>query len=380
MQGTAESRGQRLTSIDAIRGIAAFVVVISHSIEEAISLMSVGSPSRQFLEAIGIDYLNLGRVGVVAFFCVSGYVIPFSFAHRQPVRSFLIARFFRLYPAYWTSIAGLLMLLLLLGHPLPPATQILANITMLQGGLGQPHLIGVYWTLFYELVFYGLCLTAFVTGRMQSPIYLVSVIAGLSLLGLGAAGLRQADIAGGVPIGIFVFLAVMHLGTLARIADRDATPLALRYFKIGLAVILLTAGPTLSIGFIQHAGNQRLITDVTGLYVGLALFLSLRLRSDIATRPMLFLGKISYSLYLMHPLCLIALAVIAKTLPGAAARLFLLISMPICSIVLATMVQHLVEEPSNKLGRRVRRLLTAADSVLLRSIVLAFSRRPASSE
>ena len=50
--------------------------------------------------------INAGRLGVVLFFAISGFVIPFSIklAHRYPVREFLLTRFFRLYPAYWLSI------------------------------------------------------------------------------------------------------------------------------------------------------------------------------------------------------------------------------------------------------------------------------------
>ncbi len=351
-----ESSRPRLTSLDAIRGIAALAVVIGHAIDEAIRLIPASS-LHDILQSLAVDYVSLGRVGVVAFFCVSGYVIPFSFAHRHPVPSFLIARFFRLYPAYWVSIAGALAVALLVGDVFPPPAQILANITMVQLVLGQPDLIGVYWTLFYELVFYGLCLGAFIIGRMQSPAYLLAMIGGLSALGLVAAVLRHSGMATGVPIGLFMFLAIMHLGTLARVSDRDATPLARRYFAIGLAVVLLTTGPIASIGFIQKASNQRIIADVTSLYVGLALFFALRRRDDLATVPLLFLGKISYSLYLMHPLCLVGLVAVGHMLAQPAASLFVLISVPIASILLAVITQRLVEEPSNRFGRQVRRLL-----------------------
>lgn len=351
-----EKSHSRLTSLDAIRGIAALAVVIGHAIDEAIRLIQ--SPAlHDVLQSLAVDYVSLGRVGVVAFFCVSGYVIPFSFAHRHPVPSFLIARFFRLYPAYWVSMIGALLLAVVLSTPFPPPAQILANITMIQLVLGQPDLIGVYWTLFYELVFYGLCLGAFIIGRMQSPPYLLAMVAGLSALGLVAAVLRHSGMAAGVPIGLFMFLAIMHLGTLARVSDRDATPQARRYFAIGLVIILVTTGPIAGIGFIQKATNQRLIADVTSLYVGLALFFALRRRNDLATVPLLFLGKISYSLYLMHPLCLVGLVAVGHMLAPPFGSLFVLLSVPVCAILLSTVTQHFVEEPSNQLGRRLRRML-----------------------
>jgi len=356
---TEEASRPRLTSLDAIRGIAALVVVMGHSIDEAVRLIQ--SPAvHDVLQSLSIDYISLGRIGVVAFFCVSGYVIPFSFAHKRPVPSFLIARFFRLYPAYWVSMIGALLLAVALSDPFPPPAQILANITMIQLALGQPDLIGVYWTLFYELVFYGLCLGAFIIGRMQSPPYLLAMIAGLSALGLVAAVLRHSGMATGVPIGLFLFLAIMHLGTLARVSDRDATPQARRHFAIGLAIILVTTGPIAGIGFIQKAANQRLVADILSLYVGLALFFALRRRDDLATTPLLFLGRISYSLYLMHPLCLVALVAVGHMLAPPFGALFIVLSVPVASILLSTVTQHFVEEPSNQFGKRLRRMVPGA--------------------
>lgn len=50
--------------------------------------------------------MDLGRIGVVVFFAISGFIIPTSLNHRSlhPVRKFLISRLFRLYPLYWISI------------------------------------------------------------------------------------------------------------------------------------------------------------------------------------------------------------------------------------------------------------------------------------
>lgn len=343
----------RLQSLDAIRGIAAIMVVIGHSIEQAIRFLPEPSPTRALLEALFINYLNLGRVGVVAFFLLSGYVIPFSFSHQRPVRSFLIARFFRLYPAYWVSVAGAVLLAMTLTGISPPFHQILANLTMVQAALGREDLIGVYWTLFYELLFYALCLSAFLARRIESPLYLLVAVGGLSAAGLGAALLRHF---GGVsiPIGIPMFLSIMHLGTLARLRDRDRGQAA-RFFTIGLAIVLLTAGPISAIGFIQRAGNQRLIADVTSLYVGLALFLCLRHRTWIHTIPLLFLGLVSYSLYLFHPLALDLVVAFARRVDAGLAPVMVVALVPLLSVIVAWMVQRYVERPMNDVSRTIRR-------------------------
>ncbi|WP_068072784.1 acyltransferase family protein [Novosphingobium lentum] len=350
----------RLVSVDAIRGIAALSVVMGHSLEEAIRLLPGSSAVRAGVSAVVVEYCNFGRIGVVAFFLVSGYVIPFSFSHRNPLRSFVIARFFRLYPAYWVSIAGAILIALILGSQRPPPAMIAANITMIQAVLHQPNLIGVYWTLFYELVFYGLCFLAFTAKCLESPRYLLAVVIVLCLLGSLSAGARQAGLAHEPPIGLFVFLAMMHLGTLARLSDRGDGAMATQCYRGGLLIVLLAAGPIVSVGFIQHASNERMIADVTGLYAGLALFLLLRSRPAVATPETRFLGKISYSLYLFHPLCLVIAVAAATRIAAPFDAVFVVLAIPLGAIAVAALVQHLVEAPANRWGKVVRQRVLGA--------------------
>lgn len=345
---------QRLASLDAIRGIAALAVVFGHSFEEALRLMPKGSLIRDFIETIFVDYMNLGRIGVVAFFCVSGYVIPFSFSHKKPVPSFIIARFFRLYPAYWASLLLAIAAMAVISAPLPDAFTILANVTMAQTALGQPDVIGVYWTLFYELLFYGMCLLAFLAHRLESPGYLLSVVAALSLLGMAAAFARHTGLAPGVPIGIFMFLAIMHLGTLFRVADRGDGPGATRAFRTGLLIVLLTTGPIAVIGFIQKASGQRIIADFTSLYIGIALFYYLRRSQRVITPGTLFLGRISYSLYLFHPVCLILAVALSVMVPAPFGPIFLVVTIPVSAILLSTVMQQGIEAPFNRFGKMLR--------------------------
>jgi len=70
---------------------------------------------------------------------------------------FIVSRFSRQYPAYWTAIlltTGIVNLLDATDfrQPLPV---ILANFTMLQGRAMIPDVDVVYWTLLAELCFYG---------------------------------------------------------------------------------------------------------------------------------------------------------------------------------------------------------------------------------
>lgn len=54
--------------------------------------------------AIAVD---ICRIGVIVFFAIGGFVIPFSMRPNAPApeRDFLLRRVFRIFPLYWFSIS-----------------------------------------------------------------------------------------------------------------------------------------------------------------------------------------------------------------------------------------------------------------------------------
>src|SRR3954452_17183752 len=91
----ATRTGNRLGFLDFVRGVAAFAVVLQHG----------GETFWPAVNRATHNYVNVGRFGVVAFFLVSGFIIPFSLERGGSVRRFWTGRFFRLYPLYWASLA-----------------------------------------------------------------------------------------------------------------------------------------------------------------------------------------------------------------------------------------------------------------------------------
>src|SRR5438093_378798 len=107
MKGGGSDSG-RLAFLDVARGVAALSVAAMHCID-------VASPAfRRATE----EAFNPGVFGVITFFLVSGYIIPFSLERLGSLRAFWISRFFRLYPLYWLSLGAVLALSAAgLGHP-----------------------------------------------------------------------------------------------------------------------------------------------------------------------------------------------------------------------------------------------------------------------
>src|SRR5262245_59868150 len=129
----------RLATLDALRGLAALLVVLFH----IFTAPQAGEARRV---AALFSSVDIGHLGVCLFFIVSGYVIPLSL-DRLALGVFWWRRFVRLYPCYWLSIV-LVLIVGATGRAQPvseqfqtmPAWLTLVNLTMLQLLFGGDHL------------------------------------------------------------------------------------------------------------------------------------------------------------------------------------------------------------------------------------------------
>ncbi|GID98346.1 hypothetical protein Adi01nite_77580 [Amorphoplanes digitatis] len=89
------------------------------------------------------------------FFLISGFVICMT-AWNKGVGDFFASRVTRLYPAYWIALTLSVIVIAIWPsvRSISSWTDVAINYTMLQQGMGVPHVDGVYWTLFAELKFY----------------------------------------------------------------------------------------------------------------------------------------------------------------------------------------------------------------------------------
>lgn len=273
-----------------------------------------------------------GNYRVLLFFTISGFAIFFTLDRIRSVADFIVNRFARLYPAY---VAAMLVTLSI--EYLAHATQlligpgaILANFTMLQGFAFLPQVDGAYWTLTVEIAFY-VCMIAiwkFAGLRRLEPVL---------LLWLGARWLfwLWPD----MPERIIMLLVLRY------------TP----FFVIGMLAYRVWHGqrslrqqaPYAAVTLLSIATMETWDVAVVGcvLLVGFVALIHGRLRF-LSAGPLVWLGGISYSFYLIHQhVGFVIMLECAKAgynpWIGFAAAFFV-------ALVLGTGINRLVERPAGE--------------------------------
>lgn len=342
-QGKPVRRTGRLDFVDATRGFAALAVLVAHSLQFVFPSIRNGS----------LPFVNLGEMGVVAFFLVSGFIIPVSMERAGSLKAFWISRIFRLFPMYWVSLAIALLLAWTDLLPLLPAfaahrtRDVLLNVTMLQQFVNVPNVVGVYWTLSLELIFYALCSILFFKSWLSRSLLWAWVFVSFMAVSVMVAGFVFH---GSLPAGRIGMLVTAFFGTvLYRIYSKQLRASVVSLLLPALALTLL-------VGFwfrfhlypaVRSAENSMSVTNVSiswALAYGLFAMLFL-MRNRAFPRWTLWLGRISYSLYLLHGLVL--------TLVPHSWNPFLYIAVSwTISLGLSTLTYSFIEKPAIAFCRR----------------------------
>ena len=256
------ARGEYL-GIQALRAIAAFVVVFGHSM----NFLQRGNVA---LPALILGFQ--GAVGVDLFFVISGFVMTIStdrlLKEERPVQIFLWRRFLRIAPLYWLltviRLAGLALFPQIGVQRRPLFWNSVASFLFLpsMNRLGEIRpVITLGWTLNFEMVFYLLFACALVL-RQRFLLLLLPLIVALGALGFArteawptltaaadpivlefaagvliAAGVRR----GWYPRGLLAGLCLC-LGSAGLIWIRADFPLAERPVFWGIPAALVVLG------------------------------------------------------------------------------------------------------------------------------------------
>lgn len=335
-----QGQQSRLLYLDAIRGIAALFVVFSHFAE------------RTPLHKLALfNYFTPGQFGVVIFFILSGYVIPFSF--KRGLADFAISRFFRLYPAYWVSVALAVICSVTFLDIKPGLSTVAANLTMVQKLLGFPDLFGVYWTLLVELAFYFFCAGLFVSRALDNvkTRFIFSLVLLFSAL---AAALANKIYGLSTTVGIQTFLSLMLFGSMWRDFTVEKSLEAGRFSAIWVLLFCAVFPIIALLAYDVDKGLGESAKNFTGSFIGgLLFFMVFTTLIKLQARWITYLGTISYSIYLIHPFFLIWIASAMSMATEFDVPVFMLYVAAV--IATASLSYFLVEKPSIAIGRKLKK-------------------------
>ncbi|WP_342722773.1 acyltransferase [Bradyrhizobium sp. B097] len=230
--------------IQALRGIAASLVVLSHALEVIVDHHILP----EWFRPVGF---SIGGLGVTTFFVISGFIMVTisydDFGSLHNALRFAGRRLVRIVPAYW--IATLTAFALYQVSPLsrkPSAAELVSSLTFIPypNGLGvdmQP-VLGQGWTLNYEMSFYALFAIALVLPRRIGLIglfllFCVIVAGGASVKPLSDNTPAQTVFTFFSDPIILLFLVGMAIGVLKR---NFADHFVVRYPLLVAAALLAT--------------------------------------------------------------------------------------------------------------------------------------------
>lgn len=252
-------------------------------------------------------------------------------------RDFIFGRFSRLYPAYWaavilTSATATVAAASGFSSMSLSGIDVLINLSMFQHFFNVPHVDGVYWTLELELSFYIIMLTLY---RIKALKQINTVALGWLLIILVVFLLQKKEILFlDQRIRTFLLIDYAPLFIIGIFLYKTYS----KGFSVKSYAIIVTC---LLFNLFKHGWES---TVVVTLVITIFDLIMRGYLTFINLRPLLFLGTISYSLYLIHEN--IGYTVI-KTLEkfGFNLNIGILLAL-ILSILLASAITFLIERPA----------------------------------
>lgn len=305
-----ESRpSTRLSFLDGLRGVAVSLVVVYHAYVRWTAIVPFG---REFE---GFPLFAYGWLGVHLFFLISGFVILLTLEECANFQQFMLRRWLRLFPAMAICSA-----LVFVSAPLfperpagmPHGLDLIPGLTFIEAGFWEKLLgvnvgviDGAFWSLFVEakfyLVFGGLF---FLVGERFAIVLLFSSFVMATVL----KAMMKINIDLGFPFLSWFFVDLISADSYGWFA---AGALYYRYFHQGqkrdlvFAILAAIAAAVATHGFDLPAKLAALTIVATFTLA----VLNVRAQSILGCSALVFMGTISYPLYLIHQNLLVALIV-----------------------------------------------------------------------
>ncbi len=354
---------ERLPALDGMRGVAAFVVLIHHLSLVARPYLDTGQVGDAWwwLDQTPFKLASAGTEAVLLFFVLSGLVVALPavrslFSWRQ----YYISRLLRLYLPVWAALAFAALLIALIPRQSwavtngtwitdANATSVTVPQLMSEASLWRVSydIDNVLWSLRWELVF-SLTLPLFVAlALLLRRLWLPAAVIACALTVIGR-------VAG---VDALLFLPVFFLGTLMAVHLRRLRRWAAGRSGIFWVAIIVAALLLLILSYLlrfavptETRGNALLwgLAGVGAAGLILAALGSPRLAKALSRPIPQWLGRISFSLYLVH---VPVIASLAFLLGDARWPLVVGLGVPLC-LAIGWLFFRVAERPAHRLAKR----------------------------
>lgn len=361
---------RRIAALDALRALAAFLVLASHV---AFWTGEAG------WSGVGIIAAR-GDVGVAVFFALSAFLLvspwwpdPVAPRTRPGAGRYALRRAGRLLPAYWVAFIGVLAVGAAVGgrtgaRPLP-GVHLIGDALLLQGFTQvTPQTFTQTWSLTTELCFYAIvpALGAVLARRRAATVLPAAAVLGIAVQGLVAAGLGHGRVGAALGMSLLghaawfaVGIAVLGLrrgGRRLPVPDDGGT-----WILVAAAAFALSCTPLASPGTgpgglaAPHPGQAMAKEALFALVAGALLLAATvpgRSPAWVAAPLVRHLGRVSYGVFLWH------LVVLQVVFAGLRLPLFgapfgwVLVLVTTATVAVASLSWRFVEAPAIRATHR----------------------------
>lgn len=368
----------RFHQLDAIRGVAALAVVLSH-FSSVMASDPVGNidglnKALTYFMLTPLGGLLIGLPAVLLFFVLSGFALTKMLqGSRDSYTGYAVKRVARIWPPYLLSIALSVIFISTLGWPSgehvggwvskiighPLSTQDVIDHILLLGAF-DPHYNFVAWTLVYEMRISLLFPLIYMTLLRWSPRQALLIYGVISFLAVALHYFAKSR--GYLPLANWVLTAhyvlffvvggliALHLDSVIDWYRKRSAMMQL--FLVVLVILSYTYPPQIrdlggALARFPMILTHWMILPGVALVVVMSIA-SPKFESLLMRKTLQWLGKVSYSLYLFHPLVLFLMVwMLSDNFPVLAAALLGVAG----SLIVAAFAYRWAELPSQKMGR-----------------------------
>ena len=358
-----QPRLDRVHSLDSLRGLAAIYVVFFH-------LVLLPTPNLVIPDNVAAQIVSFGGTGVFLFFVISGFSLSMTMPRHDrtgfPLVSYGVSRLFRIAPMFvFMLIVSILRDRLSFGA-LPSARNVVLNLSFLFNLVPghQEGIIWASWTVGVEMLFYAAFPILYRMGvRTQISVGIVALL-------LFTATESYAPIY--FYWSVLGWFPLFIIGMVA-FETYDVLKLSSRRRHVGLALIITGLAVLAACIAVPGAGGDvRFRTPIGIGYAALLVGCVLRNPSVLEAKPLMFFGRISYPLYLIHaPIIFRGSGFFLRVTTHVPDS----VSYVACAVVTfavatpcAYLAHILVEKPGIDAGRRILRLLAQRRNMRLSKV------------